>query len=1032
MFGRRFWRRPRRSLAALFVVAAALAAPEVGAATVFTVNTNDDGDLVCSAVHCSLREAINAANSSPGNDRIVFDIPPGGPQTIHPLGRPLPTVIDPATIDATTQPGFSGSPIIEIDGSTANPGADGLRFQTNDSEALGFVINRFAAGTAAIVLVGNHDLVQTSYLGLDLSGTAALPNRRGVYVLGSNNQIGGTTPAARNVISGNSEDGVLLDTGSGNVVVGNYVGTDVSGTMSRRNIWGIRVSNFGSGDTIGNGAASGRNVVSGNFNGIEVDGPSNVVKGNYIGPDPSGNAPNGNENFGMNVAGSDNTIGGTVPGTGNVISGNLKEGFQIQSPGTRNVFVGNIVGLNATGDAALGNGFGFRGVIVNNASGNRIGGPGNGERNIISANHTGIWVIGNDNLVQGNYIGTDITGTKAFGNRDEAVLIGPGSRNLIGGRAAGEGNLIAYNGAGVSVFGTTSVQNGILSNSIFANDSGNGMGIDIGHDGPTPNDPGDADVGANEYQNYPVLTSVSHSGGQTTVDGTLDSHPLTRYLLQFFRNDVCDQPYQHGEGQDLIAERFVTTDAAGIATFSFNVGGGSQADVITATATDPSNNTSEFSNCSQEPAPPAGSTTTLSPPTATNEVDTDHTVTATATTPAGAPLAGTVVHFTVTGSVSTTGTCTTNASGQCSFTYHGPQLPGGDVITAYADVNGNQQQDAIEVSGTASKTWVLTGSTTTLSPPTDTNEVDTDHTVTATVTTPGGVRVPGTTVHFTVSGSVSTTGTCTTDANGQCSFTYHGPSLPGADTITAYADVNGNQQQDPAEVPGTATKAWILSASVTTLSPPDAVNPVDTDHTVTATVTTPGGVRVPGTTVRFTVSGSVSTTGTCTTDANGQCSFTYHGPSLPGADLITAYADVNGNDQQEPTEVSGAATKEWILPASTPGQVTGGGKAPALLGEIAFGFNAQNLNSGVKGNCNSVEKDTRTHFKCVTVDTLVVTATHAWFAGQATVDGVATNYRIDVDDLDEPGTGRDTFRVTTTSGYTAGGVLTSGNIQIHN
>ena len=150
------------------------------------------------------------------------------------------------------------------------------------------------------------------------------------------------------------------------------------------------------------------------------------------------------------------------------------------------------------------------------------------------------------------------------------------------------------------------------------------------------------------------------------------------------------------------------------------------------------------------------------------------------------------------------------------------------------------------------------------------------------------------------------------------------------------------------------------------------------------------------------------------------------------ADAISAYADVNGNQQQDATEVPGTATKEWTIPASTPGQVTGGGQAPAFLtGEIAFGFNAQNLNSGVKGNCNIVDKDAGKHFKCETVDTLVVTGTHAWFSGQATINGVMTNYRIDVDDLAEPGTGRDTFRVTTGSGYTAGGVLTSGNIQIH-
>ena len=121
----------------------------------------------------------------------------------------------------------------------------------------------------------------------------------------------------------------------------------------------------------------------------------------------------------------------------------------------------------------------------------------------------------------------------------------------------------------------------------------------------------------------------------------------------------------------------------------------------------------------------------------------------------------------------------------------------------------------------------------------------------------------------------------------------------------------------------------------------------------------------------------------------------------------------------------------WLLPASTPGQVTGGGQAPALDGRIAFGFNAQNRQSGPKGNCDVVDATSNVHVKCLSVTSLVVAGTHATFFGSATINAVVTNYRIDVDDLGEPGAGRDTFKIQTDTGFVAGGVLTSGSIQIH-
>jgi hypothetical protein len=218
------------------------------------------------------------------------------------------------------------------------------------------------------------------------------------------------------------------------------------------------------------------------------------------------------------------------------------------------------------------------------------------------------------------------------------------------------------------------------------------------------------------------------------------------------------------------------------------------------------------------------------------------------------------------------------------------------------------------------------------------------------------------------------------------------------------------------------------------LSPPAAVNEVDTSHTVTATATTapPASAPAAGFTIYFDVSGSVEEEGQCTTDAQGQCTFTYDGPSLPGADLIIGCADANRSEAIEAGEPCGEATKVWVVPVTTPGQVTGGGWIRQVADRVPFGFNAQSTDAAEEatGNCNVIDHATRGHIKCLTVDALVVTPTHATLFGRATVDGVETDYRIDVDDLGEPGFA-DAFAIQTASGYSAAGTLQGGNIQIH-
>jgi hypothetical protein len=222
-----------------------------------------------------------------------------------------------------------------------------------------------------------------------------------------------------------------------------------------------------------------------------------------------------------------------------------------------------------------------------------------------------------------------------------------------------------------------------------------------------------------------------------------------------------------------------------------------------------------------------------------------------------------------------------------------------------------------------------------------------------------------------------------------------------------------------------------LTPATVTLSPATAINTIGGTHTVTATALNVLLQPVASATVLFSVQGSVTVTGSCTTGSDGQCSFTYQGPQLPGADLIRGCADNNGNGVADPTEPCGDATKIWMLPASTPGQVTGGGWITKIgAARVSFGFNAQSDGQPVKGNCNVIDHATQTHIKCLTVDTLVVAATHATFFGQASVGGATTTYRIDVDDLSEPGT-QDTFKIQTDGGYIAVGILEGGNIQIH-
>jgi Putative binding domain, N-terminal len=500
----------------------------------------------------SLRQAILDANANPGADTIVFNIPGSGLHTITP-STALPTISDPVTIDGSTQPGFTGSPIIELNGSQAGANVDGLRITAGNSVISGLVINRFSSDGVELSNQGGN-IVEGCFIGTDATGTVDLGNAfHGLNIASSNNTIGGTAAAARNVISGNDNTGILITAGpTGNLVQGNFIGTNAAGTGA-----------------IGNGT------------GVLTAGQS-------------GNS-------------SSHTIGGTAPGARNIISGNKGPGISIGGTLSGSVVQGNFIGTDVTGSTAVGNA--SDGVIIMFGSANNtIGGTTPAARNVISGNGAnGVRSDYLPNTVQGNFIGTQADGVSPLGNGLNGVLINSFNDNAIGGSASGAGNTIAFNGgAGVLVVGASSP---VSSNAVFANA---GLGIDLHGDGVTPNDPCDGDSGANNRQNTPLITSSSSAGGSR---------------IEFFSNGACD-PSGFGEGETFIGSATVTTDGSCRASFAITlpiaIPSGS---FITATATDPNGNTSEFARCSLlGPTPTATPTPT---PTATSTPTPTATPTAT-------------------------------------------------------------------------------------------------------------------------------------------------------------------------------------------------------------------------------------------------------------------------------------------------------------------------------------------------------------------------------------------------------------------
>jgi hypothetical protein len=435
--------------------------------TVFSLLDNDGVNPAAFAGTGTLRQAIIDANANVGADVIQFQLPGSGTRVINVLSE-LPTITESVLIDGYTQAGSAVATAnaaatlnVRINNAASSP-INGLVIDGTDTAVRGLMITGFNQGEArGIDVYGSGHVIAGNFLGTDGTtspSTVSQGNNYGIVLEWNahDNRVGGTTPADRNIISGN-RDGMWLYGGDNynNVVEGNYIGLDRTGTLDFGNQWRGMVVAFGAHDnTIGGSTDASRNVISGNNDkGILFYGTgtqNNVVSGNYIGLNAAGSGAVGNGNAGVAIeaGASDNVIGGAAdkPGTGlgNVISGNTDQGIWILNTGSeRNRVEGNLIGLNPAGTAELRNGnIGI--YIAGGASRNIIGGSTQGVRNIISGNSHGILVQdqGTDgNVVAGNYIGTDIAGTLRVQNNGAGIAVAWGAKDtLIGTDGDGVGD----------------------------------------------------------------------------------------------------------------------------------------------------------------------------------------------------------------------------------------------------------------------------------------------------------------------------------------------------------------------------------------------------------------------------------------------------------------------------------------------------------------------------------------------------------------------------------------------------------------
>ncbi len=388
---------------------------------------------------------------------------------------------------------------------------------------------------------------------------------------------------------------------TGNIVQGNLIGCNNRNSLvevipNRDGVFIASSANLVGGNT----TAAQNTIVDNGRNGVTITGTqldaadnpttaipnaapsSNVVEGNFIGT-VSGSDDNANEFDGVFLYGAgDNTVGGTASAPGNVIANNGAGIVLEGSAATGNLVAANLVGTTSNGSAPLGNA--TDGVELLNAPANLIGGTAAGAGNVIAGNGDGVHLSGSDttgNILWGNLIGTNSSGSDLLGNAGDGVTIDSNaSSNTIGGTTTGTANTIAFNGgSGIAISSGTG--NSALSNAIFSNAQ---LGIVLSGSG-------------NDAQAAPALTASIPSVTTTLIQGSLNSAPGTSFLIQFFSNATAD-PSGYGQGQTLIGSTTLTTNSNGIATINLTLSTALASGLaVSATATNLSTgDTSAFSN----------------------------------------------------------------------------------------------------------------------------------------------------------------------------------------------------------------------------------------------------------------------------------------------------------------------------------------------------------------------------------------------------------------------------------------------------
>ena len=498
-------------------------------------------------------------------------------------------------------------------------------------------------------------LIFRNVVGTDASGTRPIPNgtapnathRSGVSCEGS-----GSVELLENTISGNRGDGVTVIGSPGSqstvVVNRNRIGTTVGGDVALGNAGhGISADTAYRLDvtfnTISGNRGSGVVIAGYRADRSAAEGPHALLSGNKIGTNQAVTAALGNGGHGVELRRTrDVTVGGPNllyddgPRTfdppenllvapyifQNVISGNVGHGILATSSGapatgsrpaqsSNIVLLHNLVGTDVRRTFAIGNN--GSGIRLEGVVGARIGGVYVLAGETTPVNATGNTVAGNggdgisiaamgvspslDNLVENNDVGLIRRGDRVipFGNGGAGIVVSDSSGNTIGGApAADRANTVAFNvGGGVVVHSEAAPaeRNRISANAIYAN---GGPGIDLGGDGVTPNDPLDADPGPNGLQNFPVIAEVVPESTSVLVRLRLSAAPRRTYRIELFASSAAD-PSGHGEGQRFLAQATVTTDANGDTERTIRVALPQPGTWLTATATDPDGNTSEFS-----------------------------------------------------------------------------------------------------------------------------------------------------------------------------------------------------------------------------------------------------------------------------------------------------------------------------------------------------------------------------------------------------------------------------------------------------